>query len=198
MKKGLFFAFALSMGMMVGCGDSSSDSVTNASENGGKKSSDNSGGTVDAQTVADPGRDQSDQQDNDPERKRGRFQREVRPYQSLEEIDQGPSQQNADQSPDPEILPDEQEDQDSLNDVADGRDGPITHSGHSVQSVHKDADRIRSQTATVETADPEGRDHRPQYGDEQTYRQGSDVQILQISHCGYLPDQADCRRSRSP
>jgi hypothetical protein len=53
MKKGLFLAFALSMGMMVGCGDSSSDSVANASENGGKNTSDNNGGTVDAQAIAD-------------------------------------------------------------------------------------------------------------------------------------------------
>lgn len=53
MKKALFLAFALSMGMMVGCGDSSSDSVANASENGGKNTSDNNGGTVDAQAIAD-------------------------------------------------------------------------------------------------------------------------------------------------
>lgn len=54
MKKGLFFAFALSMGMMVGCGDSSSDSGFNASENNGGNSTDNNGGgNADTSAVAD-------------------------------------------------------------------------------------------------------------------------------------------------
>ena len=54
MKKGLFFAFALSMGMMVGCGDSSSDSGFNASENNGGNSTDNNGGgNADTAAVAD-------------------------------------------------------------------------------------------------------------------------------------------------